>query len=95
MASQPTPWATKTIADIANLPTLLDAKLASTDIPVMVLPRSTTAALAAIGNAINTTNKFAGKAVINTTTGAIVTAAAATAAGVWQALDGTTAHTPV
>lgn len=62
---------------------------------LQALPRSTTAALAAIGNAINTTNKFANKAVINTTTGAIVTAADATAGGVWQALDGTTAHTPV
>lgn len=62
---------------------------------LQALPRSTTAALEAVGNAINTTNKFAGKAVINTTTGAIVTAASSAAAGVWQALDGTTAHTPV
>ncbi len=59
-----------------------------------LLPRSTTAALEAVANAINTANKYAGKAVINTTTGAIVTAASAAAGGVWQALDGTTAHTP-
>ncbi len=62
---------------------------------LQAIPRSTTAALAAIGNAINTTNKFAGKVVINTTSGAIVTANGATAAATWLALDGTTAHTPV
>jgi hypothetical protein len=62
---------------------------------LQAVPRSTTAALTAIGNAINTTNKFANKLVINTTTGAIVTAVDGTAGGVWQALDGTTAHTPV
>lgn len=62
---------------------------------LQAMPRSTTAALTAIGNAINTTNKFAGKAVINTTTGAIVTANGATAGATWLALDGTTAHTPV
>lgn len=62
---------------------------------LQAMPRSTTAALEAVGDAINTTNKFANKAVINTTTGAIVTANAAAAADVWLALDGTTAHTPV
>lgn len=61
---------------------------------LQTLPRSTTTALEAIGNAINTTGKFTGKVVINTTTGLIVTAHAATAADVWDALDGTTAHTP-
>ncbi len=58
-------------------------------------PRSTTVALEAIGNAINTTGKFSGKVVINTTAGTIVTANGATAGAVWLALDGTTAHTPV
>jgi hypothetical protein len=62
---------------------------------LQTLPRSTTAALAAVGNAINTTGKFSGKAVINTTTGAIVTANGALAASTWLALDGTTAHSPV
>lgn len=62
---------------------------------LQAIPRSTTAALAAVGNAINTTNKFSGKVVINTTSGAIVTANGATAASTWLALDGTTAHTPV
>ncbi|MDP2619914.1 MAG: hypothetical protein Q8P46_07010 [Hyphomicrobiales bacterium] len=61
---------------------------------LQAVPRSTTAALAAIGNAINTANKFSGKVVINTTTAAIVTANGATAGAVWLALDGTTAHTP-
>lgn len=62
---------------------------------LQAIPRSTTAALEAIGNAINTANKFANKVVINTTAGTIVTAAGATAGDVWVALDGTTAHTPV
>lgn len=62
---------------------------------LQALPRTTTAALTDISNAINTTNKFSGKAVINTTTGAIVTANGASAASTWLALDGTTAHTPV
>lgn len=62
---------------------------------LQALPRTTTTALTAIGNAINTTNKFAGKAVINETTGAIVTASGGTAGAAWLALGGTTAHTPV
>lgn len=62
---------------------------------LQAMPRTTTAALNSIANAINTTNKFTGKAVINTTTGTIVTASGATAGAVWQALDGTTAFTPV
>ncbi len=59
------------------------------------IPRSTTAALNAIANAINTTNKFANKVLINTTTGTIVTSAGATAGALWLNLDGTTANTPV
>jgi len=56
---------------------------------------STTAALAAIANAINTAGKYVGKTVYNTTTKKLVTADAATAAGVWVDATGTTAHTPV
>lgn len=62
---------------------------------LQTLPRSTTAALEDITNAINTTGKFTDKVVINTTAGTIVTAHGATAASVWDALAGTTAHTPV
>ena len=56
---------------------------------------STTAALAAVGNAINTSGKFVGKQVFNTTTNRPVFATAATAAGTWVDSMGTTAHTPV
>lgn len=56
---------------------------------------STTAALAAVGNAINTTGKFAGKQVWNTTTTKPVYAVDGTAAGVWKDATGATAHTPV
>lgn len=61
---------------------------------IQTFPRSTSTNLANIAHAINTTGKFAGKAVINTTSGAIVTAADATPGGLWLALNGTTAHTP-
>jgi hypothetical protein len=59
------------------------------------LPTATTAQLAAIGDAINTSGKFTGKQVRNTTTGAIVYAAGSTAGSVWRGFDGSTAHTPV
>ena len=57
---------------------------------------STTAALAAVGNAVNTTNKFKNKLVVNDTTGILVYAAGPLAADVWKnAGTGATAHTPV
>ncbi len=56
---------------------------------------STTAALAAIGNAINTTDKFEGKQVFNSTTKILVIAVGPAAADVWaNAGTGVTAHTP-
>lgn len=56
---------------------------------------STTAALEAVGNAINTTNKYAGKRAFNTTTGKPVYATGAAAADVWVDATGATAHTPI
>lgn len=57
---------------------------------------STTAALAAIGNAINTAaEKEAGFMVFNTTTGAPVWASGNTDGAVWVDATGATAHTPV
>lgn len=55
---------------------------------------STTAALAAVANAINTTGKFAGKQVLNQTTNKPVWAVDGTAAGLWKDATGTTAHSP-
>lgn len=56
---------------------------------------STTAALAAIANAVNTTGKFKGKQVFNETTGILVVAAGPAAADVWKnAGTGVAAHTP-
>jgi hypothetical protein len=56
---------------------------------------STTAALAAIGNAINTTGKYKGKQVFNETTGILVIAADSSANSVWKnAGTGAAAHTP-
>lgn len=62
---------------------------------LQAIPRTTTEALAAISDAINTTEKFLGKTVINITTGVLLFAAGATAGSVWRKLDNTTAHTPV
>lgn len=56
---------------------------------------STTAALAAIGNAINTVDKYVGKPVFNTTTSKTVYAVGATAGALWLDHAGATAHTPV
>lgn len=55
---------------------------------------ATTANLVAIGHAINTTGKVAGKMVFNTTTNKPVFAAGATAGALWLNPDATTAHTP-
>jgi hypothetical protein len=56
----------------------------------------TTSGLAAIGNALNTTGKFTGKRVFNTTTGILVIAAGGGAAAIWKnSGTGATEHTPV
>jgi hypothetical protein len=51
--------------------------------------------LADITAAVNTTGKYTGKRVWNTTTSRPVFAAGGTAGGLWVYSDGTTAHTPV
>lgn len=56
---------------------------------------ATTAELAAIGNAVNTTGKVAGRMVFNTTTNKPVWAVGANANSVWNDATGTLAHTPV
>lgn len=56
---------------------------------------TTTAALEAVGNAINTTGKYAGKMVWNATTGLPLWADGGAAADTWSISDGTATHTPV
>jgi hypothetical protein len=56
---------------------------------------ATSAALAAIANAVNTANKVAGKRVWNTTTLKPVYATGSTAGAVWNDAVGVLAHTPV
>lgn len=58
-------------------------------------PVSTTAALAAIGNAVNTSGKYAGKHYFNTTTNKPVWATGSSAGSTWVDATGTVAHTPV
>jgi len=59
-------------------------------------PTSTTAALAAVGNAINTAGKYAGKQIFNTTTNKLVVATGASAGATWvNAGTGVVEHTPV
>lgn len=60
-----------------------------------LFPTSTTAALEAIGNAINTTGKRTGKLVINTTSNKLVRSQGAAAGSTWISVDGATTHTPV
>lgn len=55
---------------------------------------ATTAELEDIADAINTTNKYVGKMVWNTTSTAPAWAEGAAAADVWNAATGLTAHTP-
>ena len=60
------------------------------------LPTSTTAALEAVGNAINTSaQKVAGACVFNTTTGAPVWASGNADDDTWLDATGSTAHSPV
>lgn len=59
------------------------------------LVADTAANLALVANAINTTGKYLGKMVVDTSTGLIFTATGAAAAAVWRASDGTTVATPV
>lgn len=60
-----------------------------------VFPPATAAALGSATNAINTTNKTAGKTVIDAATGLIYVATGALAVSPWKASDGTTTVTPV
>lgn len=69
--------------------------LFSKGLPVQAIVTATTAQLEDNTNAINTTSKFIGKRVFNTTTGKPVYATGATAVAVWNDATGTTAHTPV
>lgn len=56
---------------------------------------STTAALEAVGNAINTTGKYTGKLVWNTTTGLPLWADGPAAADTWSLATGVATHSPV
>lgn len=76
--------------------TVIDLSPNATQQLTAALPTtSTTAALAAVANAINTGGKFAGKMVFNTTTGKPVWAVGPLAADVWKDATGATAHTPI
>jgi hypothetical protein len=55
----------------------------------------TTSQLESVADTINTLNKYIGKIVINSTTGAMVYASGVNVNSVWKNMDGTTAHTPV
>ena len=68
----------------------------STWLPIGVVPTTaTTANLEAIGNAINTAGKFAGKPVLNTTTNEIVFAHGSAAGDDWAEYGGSPSYTPV
>ena len=52
-----------------------------------VFPATTAAALGAVGNAINTTNKTVGKSVVDLATGIIYTSTGILAASPWKGSD--------
>jgi len=58
-------------------------------------PTATSTSLEAVGNAVNTADKYAGKLVFNTTTNKPVYSVGANANSVWNDAVGTLAHTPV
>lgn len=62
---------------------------------VNYLVTDTTTNLADVAATINTTDKFTGKAVYNTTTGIVVYADGPDADDKWAEADGTDEHTPV
>jgi len=55
-----------------------------------VFPVATAAALGAIADPANTTDKFVGKTVVDLATGVIYTATGATAASAWKGSNATT-----
>ena len=59
-----------------------------------IFPATTAAAVGAIGNAINTTNKYVGKSVVDLSTGLIYTSTGVLPASPWKGSDGTTSVTP-
>lgn len=59
-----------------------------------LFPVATAANLALIGNAVNTTNKFTGKTVIDIATGIIYVATGGAAADVWKGSNASTV-TPI
>jgi len=72
-----------------------DAEEMYTFLRTMLNDTATTAELDAIGNAINTTRKYVGKMVFNTTSGLVVVADTAGAGGTWSSVsDGLVDHTP-
>ena len=61
---------------------------------VLVLPSSTAAEIGDVADAINTTGKVIGKAVVDLSDGLIYVATDTAAADDWVASDGTTSITP-
>lgn len=60
----------------------------------LVLPSATAASIAAIGNAINTTNKAIGEVVFDTTNNRLMVASGTAAASPWYVADGSASVTP-
>ena len=83
---------TSTLTGAVSAPAGVTGPITAT---ALVLPTSTSAALGAIGNAINTAGKVANKVVYNTTTKTMYVAQGSTAGATWiDAGDGTTTITP-
>lgn len=86
-----TGWGTVLNDALDDIQADVDAKAELTD----VFPTSTTAALEDVADAINTTGKFAGKGIFNTTTGIPAWATGSAAADDWNDATGASEHAPV
>jgi hypothetical protein len=73
---------------------LAEGDLAETIAEVVTLTTATTAQLGDATHAINTTNKYAGRLVLNSTTNILQVATGADATDTWQPVTGATAVTP-
>lgn len=81
--------------DITSHNLVEEVDKAAAEVAEVLVFEATTAQLAENTDAINTTDKFRGKQVLNTTTGILVYANGPAAGDTWKKVsDGTVAHTP-
>lgn len=81
--------------DTTSTATAISTAVATSAATLVARVSTTTAALEAVANAINTTDKYAGKMVWNATTGLPLWADGPLAADTWSLATGVATHSPV